>query len=1113
MSRKAIKKEYKRKITATRSRFISLFLIAALGVAFFSGLRACKKDMLMTADSFYDETNLPDIRIISDKGLTDGDIEVISKQDSVSAVEGIYTADVLLKSKESDQAVRLYSLSDKVCTYKVIEGKLPENDNECAVDISFAKDEGLDIGSVMEFESGNDKNIDDSIKDISYTVVGLVSTGRYLSFSRGNTSIGDGSVSGYVVLPAADFVSGVYSEADVLINGADKLKAYSKAYDTLIDSAKDELKGIEASRCEARKTEIVDKMADEFTQRLKQLDGFEDEIENTLSRNAVAFKAKSDTYAKTADNEYAVVSERSDSVDAVYSDILASFDDEEADIKQRESELEDRTAVVKAERDEYDDYVEKLKAISQGPDDIKKILKMKGISEDTIIEDENELKADKKALKADKKALKYSKASVEVRYKDAIESIASEKSQAEYNDEMADFYKKIYKQKTAFMDSYKDVWIAEIEAVKEKISNANDNIDELVSDPVWYIYDRTSIESYDAYKQDADRMEAVSRVFPLIFFIVAALVALTTMTRMVEEERTEIGTLKALGYSKLSIAMIYIKYAFFATLPGAIAGAFAGSKIFPYVVMRTYRIIYPVLDDFKMPVDLFYSVTAGIVTVMITVFAAFVSCLGSLHESPAALMRPKSPKPGSRILLEYIPFIWSHISFTGKATLRNLFRYKKRLLMTIAGIAGAMGLLIVGYGLRDSISVMADRQYKKIILYDAAASIPVTEKNNTSSADSKDAQDAADSTDNLDRLMNMSLADFMGEKSFLYVDATDPYVEKPEVDAEELKNSILGNSENEDSSDSLATYLADNYADDISKACMCSTSSHSVYSSGNKKQAYMYVLEDSGEFNDFWGFYDSSTKAKLTISDDGVFISEKLAELLGVKAGDDIEISVSDTKKATIHISHVIENYISHFVYMTPDYYSKVFGKQPVYNQCLLLLNSSNEAAENALGSRILSDAETKVKSIDFASSYVDSLNDMLKSLNVVIYVLIISAGLLSLIVLYNLININILERKRELATLKVLGFFDREVNEYIFRESFILTIFGILAGAILGKFLHGFVITTCEIDIIKFGRIINLSSYLICSGMTLAFSLIVSLMTKRKIKKIDMTSSLKSVE
>lgn len=569
---------------------------------------------------------------------------------------------------------------------------------------------------------------------------------------------------------------------------------------------------------------------------------------------------------------------------------------------------------------------------------------------------------------------------------------------------------------------------------KKELLNAREKL-EGIAWPEWYILGRDTVRSLVEYGMDAKRIGKIGLVFPAVFYLVAALVSLTTMTRMIEEERTQIGTMKALGYGKASIASKYLYYSLSATLIGSIGGVFLGGAILPAVIISAYKILYAHLPDPQIPVQWDIAALSVLIAVFCTVVATVFSCYKELAAAPSVLMRPAAPKEGKRVFLEHITLLWKHLSFSWKATCRNLFRYKKRFFMTIFGIGGCMALLMVGFGLRDSISDIVNNQYKKLWTYDAYLSVHDTEL-----------------------VLPEEIAAFVQNEMFVQLKTVD-----------------------------LASPAAE-------------------------KSAELFVPENLDNLEEFLKLRDRRhDSVRYELTEEGAVLSEKLAAMLEVKVGDSVFIKQDETHSKEVKVTAIVENYLYHYIYMSPQQYAKLYGEEPEYNQLFFKLDSMNEEQKELFSKLVME--EEAVDTITYVEDLQEHVDKMMKSLNLVVVVLIGAAALLAVIVLYNLNNINIMERRRELATIKVLGFFDGELAMYVYRENILLTVFGILFGIVVGIFLHRFVILTCEIDMIMFGRSIRTFSYFASILFTILFSVIVNAGMFYKLRKIDMVESLKSME
>lgn len=573
------------------------------------------------------------------------------------------------------------------------------------------------------------------------------------------------------------------------------------------------------------------------------------------------------------------------------------------------------------------------------------------------------------------------------------------------------------------------------------VNEVTDRIEDYASTQsgTWYIQDRSGNPGYSDYSENTDRIAAVGDVFPLIFFIVAALVCLTTMTRMVEEQRIEMGTMKALGYGGWQIAMKYAVYAMSACISGGVVGAIIGFKLFPYVIMKGYSIMY-YLGKLETPYRADIAFMAIAAMAVCTAAATFSACYASLKEVPATLMRPKAPKAGRRVLLEKIPFIWKKLSFTSKVTVRNLFRYKKRFFMSVIGIAGSGALLVTAFGLNDSIFGIIEKQFGDIWQMDVQA----------------------------------------------YV-----YEAMPLADMQEL--------------------LGKNPANDDFDSVMFCLDSQMECKNGGRSQSGVHLLgvESAESMAGRVSLHNGGTP--VTLDDSGVVVTAKLAETLSIKVGDEINMRTGG-EDHLMRVIGVADNYVYHYVYITAAYYETVFGKAMLYNGFMgNLKDGLTDETMDAMSTQLLSDS--RMYTVRTIGSIYDSVWDSLSILNYVVLVLILGSGMLTFVVMLNLTNINIGERMRELATLRVLGFYDKEMYDYIFRENNALSVIGAFVGLLFGKIMHLFVIRTCEVDMVMFVRSAKPLSYVYAFALTIVFSLIVNLLMRPKVRAIDMVESLKSAE
>ena len=1355
---KALRKEFWMEIRKSKSRFISILLIVALGVAFFSGIQASSPDMRYSGDAYYDESSLMDIKVVGTMGLTSDDVSSIESIDGIESAEGAWSTDVMCGEGQKQKVLHIESINDAVNKLDVQEGRLPEKSGEIFLDSTFASSNEYKVGDKVALREEGDSPV---LVTTEYTVVGTGRSPLYISFNRGNTTLGTGEVNGFGYVLPEDFDQEIYTQIYVTVHGAKGLTSYTDGYENLIAKIKDRVENIADDRCQIRlaavkadaqeeindaqkklddgkkeadekladakeeldkgekdledgrkeyedgksqledaKTELADgkkqledaktELADGKTQledakaqladgksQLEsarsqlsssksqldtarsqlddgwsqvnaakaqladgqaQLDSAQKQVTSGLAELEENQKTLDENKAKLADGkaqlevgeqqleaakqtlttkqseldqskaeitagQQQIESTRTQlnaqkqqitdglsqvsvgeaqlqegisalesakaqltelqsqlaTVRASYNaalenpdasqeeiDILAAqvsaLEEQEAAVTQQiqasEAQIESQRQQLAATRSELESGLaaveDGLSQLSQKESElnagreqitagqaeidagwiqIQEQENTLAASKAEIEAGEQELEKGQKQLKAAKKKLNKAQKEIdsnaetlaagqaeldanvaklndsEAQYASGLEQYNSgarqiaeneakltsgeqeiaeneakladgEKEIADNEKKLADGEKEITDNEKKLQDAAKDLKKGEkdladgkkeyedakkdaedeIAENQQKLNDAKKELEDLEM-PEWMVTDREDLPEYTDYGDNADRLRNIGQVFPVIFFLVAALISLTTMTRMVEEQRTQIGTLKALGYKKSAIAAKYICYAFFATLLGSVLGMLIGEKIIPYIIITAYGIMYHnVANTISIDYQPGFALIASAASVVCTVGATLFASGKELQETPASLMRPPAPKEGKRVLLERLTFIWKHLSFSWKSTIRNLFRYKKRLIMTVFGIAGSMGLMLVGFGIQDSISDIAAIQYRELQHYDG-----------------------------------MVIEDS---------DATE------EEHAE------------------LFEYMKEN--EQIAHCNRVQMTKISAPKGSSNISIYLFVPESLSEFAKDVTLKNRITGETYELTDEGAAISEKTASLLGLKVGDMIPLKKGD-KEYKVRVAVITENYMSHYLYMTPRVYEQTFGEKPEYENIVFTMQEDCKDDLEMAGSRIL--ANPGALSISYTSSLASQVDRMLSTLDAVILVLIVSAGMLAFVVLYNLNNINITERQRELATLKVLGFYDGEVSQYVLRENVILTVLGIMFGAVFGILIHRYVITTVEVDAVMFGRNIKPLSFLYSGILTSIFSIVVNGVMHFKLKTIDMVESLKSVE
>ena len=1215
MKKNILRKDFIIEIKKTMGRFVSIFFIVALGVAFYSGIRASEPNMRITADQYFDDSELMDLKVMGTMGLTKADIKSIGKVSGIEAVEGGYSKDVLCPVGDNEKVVHMLSMQKNFNQVSVVKGRLPEKAGECLVDEDFLSYTDLKVGDTVTFHSGDGEALTDSLVTDTYKIVGIGNSPLYISFGRGSSTIGTGEISGFVVVDKASFDMDVYTEAYVKVSGAEEKTAFTDEYNNLSDAAKEAVSAIEEERCAVRKQEIVDeaneKLADSektVNEKSQELEDAKKELESGKSKAAEELeKAKqqlmdgeaelADAKQQIADGETQLADAKAqlndkqaqlDSAEAQYESGKAQLDQKEQELAAAEqtylsnyakympfitagkaqiaagrtqiadgkkqldeglapltqlsegltgiedgiSQLdvgiaevqtqvkdgaalyEEYAKIPETERTtEQEAYLESWNGVRQGMEaklvgmqaqktqlettksglllqmnqagfateadleaQITSLTKQKAdldAKEKALLQQEQTLAAQEEELLSAGRQITDGKSQIAA----ARSQLDSTKSQitdgkaqilsawallnekedtlnaskaqlasgeqeladgrSEYEQAAKEAEEQITDGQAKITDGEKQLTDA-----KQQIADAKAEIKK-IENPKWYVQTREdALTEYQGYGDNADRMRSIGKVFPVLFFLVAALISLTTMTRMVEEQRVQIGTMKALGYGKAAIAGKYIGYALIATLGGSIFGVLAGEKILPFIIIYAYMILYKHLPAILVPYHMSYALQASGIAVACTLIATIASCYKELAAEPAELMRPAAPKQGKRILLERIGIIWKHLNFTWKSTVRNLIRYKKRFFMTIFGIGGCMALMVVGFGLKDCIYEIVSLQYEKVQFYDAATYM----------------------SDDISEENRQQLHDYLDQNA-------------------DIKETIEARMQKTD-----------------------------VKSASGKKTLYLMVPSDNEKIEDFLSFHSRTNKDEVySLKKDEVILTEKMASLLNVKVGDELTIEDEDRGDQTVTVGAICENYMSHYLYLSPEKYEELYGVPAEYNTIIYSVKDGKDDQIEKIGTKLLS--MDGVLNVSYTSSIEGRLDDMLRSLNLVIVVLIVSAGMLAFVVLYNLNNINITERQRELATLKVLGFYDGEVASYVYRENILLTIIGSVVGMVLGNLLHRYIILTVEVEEAMFGRQIHWQSYLYSFLFTVAFSLFVNWVMFYKLKKIDMVESLKSVE
>lgn len=1108
--RSALNKDFIRDILKSKGRFLSIVAIVALGVAFFTGVKSSPIVMKTSSDKYYDKYNLMDIRLISTLGLTDKDVDDIKNIEGVEGVYPTYSLDAISIYKSTEKVLKVHGLdlnklNDKknyINQLKLIKGRLPQKSGECVLEIPKIKALNYPIGSEISLSSGKDDKLSKSLSKSKYKVVGYVETPYYLSQEKGNSSIGGGVIEGAIMIPESDFKMDTYTEMFLTVKSAKELDTYGDEYSNLVKTVTDKIENMKNKLTTRRYNEVVKKAEDKIQKQEDKLSKAKKDFDKG-KKEYEENKLKSENEIKEAENKILDASEQIEDGKAQlknekkrafeqieegkvklasaetdlkngqkkYQTALKKFNSNkktaESEIKKAESDLEELSNQIddlkngnkliekqlqneqlsEVERSELENKLnENLYILSvmqqkykDGTDKLESSKSELLLGEKKLKETKATLEASEKKIANEKTKLKSSEKLAEEKFKKAEEELYQRENQIE--EAKLELKENKAKLKTELNKAKKELQEAEEKIVdgEEKIKDAKKQIKK-IEKPTLYVLDRDSHQSFVEYEGCANSIDALAKIFPVFFFAVAALVCLTTMTRMVDEQRINIGTLKGLGYKTSQISKKYILYALIACITGSILGLAIGFSVFPTVIFFAYGMMYSIENIvyvFSIPIAI--GITS--LALIIITLSAYMACRKELKETPAILMRPKAPKSGKRILLERIPFIWNRFSFISKVTVRNIFRYKKRFLMTVLGIAGCTALILTGFGIKDSIEMILTGQYGTLFKYD------------------------------------MSLV--------IQSDMTDKQIYE------------------------LRKNLSD--IDEINKYEFFSYENGDIKVNNTTKEITIVVPENLKKMDKFIHLQDRKTQNPIELNNKGIVLTEKIARDLGVKAGDEIELINSDDKKAKIKVSHITENYISHYAYISPENYTKLFEKDLDFNRVIGILNNPSVKIEDKLSKKLF-DIET-VDGITFNTASKETFHNTIKNLNYVVLIMIISAGALAFVVLYNLTNVNISERIREIATIKVLGFYDKEVSAYIYRENIILTIIGTVVGLGLGTILHKFIMVTVEIQSMMFGRVIDMSSYFIATVLTIVLSLFVNLAMFYKLRNVKMVESLKSVD
>lgn len=979
-----------REIKMSFGRFFAILAIIALGVGFFSGLKITKPDMMHTVRSYLDEKNFFDLHLLSTIGFDDDDIERFAQEADVRYAEGVYTYDCLYTGiGNNEMALKTLSMPEHINGIRLISGRLPENASECVMDSRI--DSSLALGTVIKVADTNEEDTLSVMKEREYTVVGLVDSSYYLNFERGTTSIGNGKISGFLyVLPEA-FDSEYYTDAFVCFDQDYAL--YSDEYEDYIAEKTTEWEEVCAQQIKSRYDRL-------YSDAKKELEDARTELE----------EQKAEGEEQLAD-AYQTLVEADQKIQDGWRQLNTAeqtLQDQEAALQAKENELQQQEQA----------YIQQSQQLQEG---------IAQLPPEQQAELQRTLETGKAALDAGKAQIADAKAQLESGRKQLADQRSQlVEAQAEAQDGWAEYEEN---QKT---------YETEIADAEAQIADGEAELADL-TEPDTYVLDRNTNIGYACFESDSEIVNAVAKVFPVFFILVAALVCMTTMNRMVEEQRTQIGVLKALGYSEAVIMSKFMFYSGSAAMLGCVIGYSVGTVVFPKVIWYAYGMMYQ-----SLPLDYVFSwplaMIALAVSLVCSIGTTWLSCRYELGETAASLMRGRAPKAGKRVFLEYIPWLWKRLKFLHKVSVRNILRYKKRFFMMVIGIGGCTALVLTGFGIEDSIADFADLQYSEIQIADGTIGL-------------KHAKGTAEAS------------------------------EEAELDAK-------------------LTEVAQTYT-------YVSESSWDMVSEDAVKSVNLVVMEDPSVIGDYMKLHTEKGEPLAYPENGQAIINNGLAARYHIEVGDQILVRNEDMQEISVTVAGIFENHVYNYVFLSPDTYKEQLGAEPEY-KTIYINYKENQDLHQAAAELM---KESQVVSTTLYQDMADRIGNMMSSLDYVVILVIACAAGLAFIVLYNLTNINITERIREIATIKVLGFFRKETESYVFRENMVLTGVGALLGLGMGVLLHRFVMACIQVDMVYFAVYIRPISYLLSIVITFVFSLLVDRVMSVKLERINMAESLKSVE
>ena len=1087
MSRNAMRKNLRQSIVKSFGRYLAITLIIALGAGLFVGLLMTKTDMVATGQIFMDQQDMFDLRMISNYGWTDKYVREFSRLEGVADAEGIYYIDLIANREGIDQesVYRFYTIPDSVNRDALRGGRMPQRDDECLAD-GFRNDDSV-LGTKITVSDSNDPDSLEKVVQKTFTIVGYVSSPLYMDMNRGTTSVGSGSLEDYFYVPKAALESDIYSEIHLRLDGSHRI--YTDEYNDFLDAESDRLKPQAEQLCTERFLDVKEKAEEEYNDGYQEyLDGvkeYEDakadaekeladaeqelkDGEEELEKNRKKLidgekeikdgreqieeaRGQIESARKELDTQYAalkpqydLVMQNIDGARAAVNSLKAAIDGCQSTIAQNEKKIEQLRQSLPSEgedpsgelsEEEINRQITELEAANEQCRSQLQPYQAQYQQASAELEQMNQAIAGMKAIQDGYAAVDQGELKMwenETKLNNAEKKIAVGWGEwAKGRDELEEGWED-YKQ--AKQDAEKELADAEQELkdAEEELLDARDEIDSMDT-PDLTILDRNSNVGYNNLDSSSDIVAGVSRVFPVFFILIAALVCITTMTRMIDEERTQIGTLKALGYTDREIMNKYLIYSGSGAVLGCALGIAAGSTIFPQTLWTAYCIMLSIQPNVVLTVNWPLSLAVLVTYTAIMLFVTWWCCHKTLAENPAELIRPKAPEAGKQIFVEKLPF-WKRISFLNKVIIRNIFRYKQRLAMMLIGIGGCTALLLTGFGLRDSISNVAAYQFENVTKYD----------------------------------MSVYFREEPSERQ------QDKFIKAVEHDA--------------------------------SNRMFYHQSSVEVDFDNRVKE--VYLLSGGDEMTEFIDFHKGETPLSLPEKNQ-VLLSSGVAENLGIRQGDEVILRNRALEELHLTVSDIYDNHVYNYAIVSPETITGQWGREPEYQMAFICMKDGADV--HALSAAI-SDLSF-VMNVAVSEDLAATVGRMMEALDLVVWVIVFCAGLLAVTVLYNLTNININERIREIATIKVLGFNAAETASYVFKENLALTVVGALLGLVFGKLLLTFVMSQIKIDMVWFTVLTEPVSYLWSIGLTLLSALVVDFVFYFRLDKINMAEALKSVE